>query len=51
MLPTFRFVLTDISRQDDQTLRAWIATDLGKLVALCLKYATYEPDLGTRMPQ
>jgi Putative transposase, YhgA-like len=45
----FQFRLIDLTRQDDRELHGWLTTDLGKLVALCLKHAPYDPALETRL--
>lgn len=45
----FQFRLVDLTHQDDRVLRQWLTTDLGKLVALCLKHAPYDPALEDRL--
>jgi hypothetical protein len=53
LMPALRFHLLDLTRHDDRALHAWLATDLGKLVALCLKHVSYEPEpeLAARMAE
>ena len=51
LLPDFQFHLVDLTREDDRALRAWLATDLGKLVALCLKHAPYDRELEARLSE
>jgi hypothetical protein len=51
LVPNFEFRLTDLTQEEDRVLHAWLTTDLGKLVALCLKYAGYEPHLQERLRQ
>lgn len=50
-VPEFQFHLVDLTRQDDHVLHGWLTTDLGKLVALCLKHAPYDAELETTLRQ
>jgi predicted transposase YdaD len=45
----FQFRLIDLTHQDDRELHGWLTTDLGKLVALCLKHAPYDSALESRL--
>jgi hypothetical protein len=45
----FQFRLIDLTHQDDRELHGWLTTDLGKLVALCLKHAPYDAAPESRL--